>query len=118
MSAACMRCGPRSRAHATDLGRADHRLAEGRPGLDRVGHQRHPPRRHRPLRRGTPAPPCTARSATPDPACATRTAPVPLRAAGGRGLWLVRQLCDHLHITIADTDTTITAILDDTGPGR
>jgi anti-sigma regulatory factor (Ser/Thr protein kinase) len=39
--------------------------------------------------------------------------PVPLHLDGGRGLWLVRQLCDQLQIITAGTGTTITAILGD-----
>jgi anti-sigma regulatory factor (Ser/Thr protein kinase) len=39
------------------------------------------------------------------------TRPVPLTAVGGRGLWIVRQLCDDLHIATT-AGTTITASFD------
>jgi anti-sigma regulatory factor (Ser/Thr protein kinase) len=39
------------------------------------------------------------------------TRPVPLTAVGGRGLWIVRQLCDHLHIATM-AGATITASFD------
>lgn len=37
--------------------------------------------------------------------------PVPLTTPGGRGLWIVRQISDHVDIT-ADHGTTVTVILD------
>jgi anti-sigma regulatory factor (Ser/Thr protein kinase) len=36
------------------------------------------------------------------------TRPVPLTAVGGRGLWIVRQLCDDLHVATT-AGTTMTA---------
>jgi anti-sigma regulatory factor (Ser/Thr protein kinase) len=40
------------------------------------------------------------------------TVPVPLTAVSGRGLWIVRKLCDG--VDIANTDgTTVTVMLDD-----
>ncbi|MGW4463919.1 ATP-binding protein [Micromonospora sp. NPDC004704] len=42
--------------------------------------------------------------------------PVPLTSDGGRGLWIVRQLCNRLYLTSAATGTTVTAVIriDDT----
>jgi hypothetical protein len=36
---------------------------------------------------------------------------VPPHSRGGRGLWIVRQLCDALHIITTTSGTTITAMI-------
>jgi anti-sigma regulatory factor (Ser/Thr protein kinase) len=35
----------------------------------------------------------------------------PAKASGGRGLWIVRQLCDDLDITSGPAGTTVTAVV-------
>ncbi|MEV4629980.1 ATP-binding protein [Micromonospora sp. NPDC049523] len=39
------------------------------------------------------------------------TRPVALTSDGGRGLWIVRQLCDRLYLRAAATGSTVTAVI-------
>jgi anti-sigma regulatory factor (Ser/Thr protein kinase) len=50
----------------------------------------------------------------PDPETAG-TRPVPLSSESGRGLWIVRQFCDQVHIATSPAGTTVTVTLNNAG---